>query len=161
MFCQNLSLFTIPCPKRFVRYRVKKSPIAETTGEICCRSHRLVGVTGFEPAASCSQSRRATNCATPRCSREALIKSGMQIAQTDFSSDCTKVTQEYLMYFKEFSCNMPKNKQVRCVPRFIQCFPRLLFYHNSCDLSILSNKTLAFSFSGCYNVIVIIILFTA
>ena len=26
----------------------------------------LVGVTGFEPAASCSQSRRATNCATPR-----------------------------------------------------------------------------------------------
>ncbi len=25
-----------------------------------------VGVTGFEPAASCSQSRRATNCATPR-----------------------------------------------------------------------------------------------
>ncbi len=27
---------------------------------------RVVGVTGFEPAASCSQSRRATNCATPR-----------------------------------------------------------------------------------------------
>ena len=27
----------------------------------------MVGVTGFEPAASCSQSRRATNCATPRC----------------------------------------------------------------------------------------------
>ena len=26
----------------------------------------LVGVTGFEPAASCSQSKRATNCATPR-----------------------------------------------------------------------------------------------
>ncbi len=26
----------------------------------------LVGVTGLEPAASCSQSRRATNCATPR-----------------------------------------------------------------------------------------------
>ena len=38
--------------------------------------------------------------------REALIKSGMQIAQTDFSSDCMKMTQEYLMYFKEFSCNM-------------------------------------------------------
>ena len=28
--------------------------------------HIMVGVTGFEPAASCSQSRRATNCATPR-----------------------------------------------------------------------------------------------
>ena len=26
----------------------------------------LVGVTGLEPAASCSQSRRATSCATPR-----------------------------------------------------------------------------------------------
>ena len=26
----------------------------------------LVEVTGFEPATSCSQSRRATNCATPR-----------------------------------------------------------------------------------------------
>ena len=29
----------------------------------------LVEVTGFEPAASCSQSRRATNCATPRLQR--------------------------------------------------------------------------------------------
>ena len=27
---------------------------------------KLVGVTGFEPATSCSQSKRATNCATPR-----------------------------------------------------------------------------------------------
>ena len=26
----------------------------------------MVEVTGLEPAASCSQSRRATNCATPR-----------------------------------------------------------------------------------------------
>ncbi len=61
--------------------------------------------------------------------REALIKSGMQIAQTDFLSggcrpqDCTKTTQEYLMYFKEFSCNQTENMQARCVPRFIQCFP--------------------------------------
>ena len=53
---------------------------------------------------------------------EVLIKSGMQIAQTDFSSDCMKTTQEYLMYFKEFSCNMTENMQARCVPRFIQCF---------------------------------------
>ena len=29
----------------------------------------LVGVTGFEPAASTSQTSRATNCATPRCIR--------------------------------------------------------------------------------------------
>ncbi len=38
--------------------------------------------------------------------KKVLIKSGMQIAQTDFSSggcrpqDCMKMTQEYLMYFK-------------------------------------------------------------
>ncbi len=53
---------------------------------------------------------------------EVLIKSGMQIAQTDFSFDCMKTTQEYLMYFKEFSCNQAENMQVRCVPRFIQRF---------------------------------------
>ena len=29
----------------------------------------LVEVTGLEPAASCSQSKRATNCATPRSER--------------------------------------------------------------------------------------------
>ncbi len=56
--------------------------------------------------------------------REVLIKSGMQITQTDFSIDCTKTTQEYLMYFKEFSCNLAENMQVRCVPRFIQRFLR-------------------------------------
>ena len=32
----------------------------------------LVRVTGFEPAASCSQSRRATNCATPGSDRNSL-----------------------------------------------------------------------------------------
>ena len=46
----------------------------------------------------------------------------MQIAQTDFSIDCMKMTQEYLMYFKEFSCNIAENMQARCVTRFIQRF---------------------------------------
>ena len=46
----------------------------------------------------------------------------MQIAQADFSFNCMKTTQEYLMYFKEFSCNKTENMQVRCVPRFIQRF---------------------------------------
>ena len=32
--------------------------------------------------------------------KEALIKSGAQIAQSDFSSDCIKTTQEYLIVFK-------------------------------------------------------------
>ena len=34
----------------------------------------MVEVTGLEPAASCSQSRRATNCATPRYSIAALFE---------------------------------------------------------------------------------------
>ena len=38
--------------------------------------------------------------------REALIKSGMQIAQTDFS------------------CKITENMQARCMPRFIRRFPR-------------------------------------
>ena len=54
---------------------------------------------------------------------EGLIKSGVQIAQINFSSDCMKMTQEYLMYFKEFSCNQAENMQARCMPRFIQRFP--------------------------------------
>ena len=54
--------------------------------------------------------------------KEVLIKSGMQTAQADFSSDCMKTTQEYLMYFKEFSCNMTENMRAKCVPRFIQRF---------------------------------------
>ena len=68
--------------------------------------------------------------------KEVLIKSGMQITQTDFSSggcrpqDCTKVTQEYLMYFKEFSCNKTENMQVRCVPRFIQRFLKCIKNRN-------------------------------
>ena len=33
-----------------------------------------------------------------------------------------KTTQEYLMYFKEFSCKITENMQARCVPRFIQRF---------------------------------------
>ena len=33
----------------------------------------MVGVTGFEPAASTSQTSRATNCATPRCPFVLLI----------------------------------------------------------------------------------------
>ena len=62
--------------------------------------------------------------------KEALNKSGKHIMQTDFSFDCMKTTQEYLMYFKEFSCNQAENMQARCVPRFIQCFPnfRTIFF---------------------------------
>ena len=48
--------------------------------------------------------------------KEPMIKSGAHIAQSDFSSDCIKTTQEYLMYFKEFWCKMTENMQARCVP---------------------------------------------
>ena len=37
----------------------------------------------------------------------------MHIAQLDFSSDCTKATKEYLMYFKEFSCKITENMQAK------------------------------------------------
>ena len=40
-------------------------PIKKGTGIIVSCAF-LVEVTGLEPAASCSQSKRATNCATPR-----------------------------------------------------------------------------------------------
>ncbi len=33
------------------------------------KSGKMVGVTGFEPATSWSQTTRATNCATPRCEK--------------------------------------------------------------------------------------------
>ena len=59
-------------------------------------------------------------------SKEVLIKSGMQIAQAGFSFDCMKTTQEYLMYFKEFSGNRAEKMQARCVPRFIQRFPNYI-----------------------------------
>ena len=42
----------------------------------------LVRVTGFEPAASCSQSRRATSCATPGYSFFAGVMSPAQCRQT-------------------------------------------------------------------------------
>ena len=41
-------------------------------------------------------------------SKEVLIKSGMQITQTDFS------------------CNKTENMQARCVPRFIQRFLKFI-----------------------------------
>ena len=48
--------------------RRTKNPPAEAEG------FQLVGVTGFEPATSCSQSRRATNCATPRNSLNIITR---------------------------------------------------------------------------------------
>ncbi len=71
--------------------------------------------------------------------REALIKSGMQIAQTYFSSggcrpqDCMKMTQEYLMYFKKFRAIWRKIcKQDACYDLFsvslVQAF-HYLSYH--------------------------------
>ena len=41
----------------------QKNPIRTARAQIGF----LVGMTGFEPATSCSQSKRATNCATSRC----------------------------------------------------------------------------------------------
>lgn len=46
--------------------QTKKSPRKEMTSLYQRMLTFLVGVTGFEPAASTSQMSRATNCATPR-----------------------------------------------------------------------------------------------
>ena len=40
--------------------------MTESGGKASAFGQNLVGVTGFEPAASTSQMSRATNCATPR-----------------------------------------------------------------------------------------------
>ena len=44
----------------------KHKKLTESGGETSIFGQNLVGVTGFEPAASTSQMSRATNCATPR-----------------------------------------------------------------------------------------------
>ena len=54
--------------------RHKNPPSDETIGGFAAGRPPLVGATGFEPAASKSQTSRATNCATPRkLSRVVLI----------------------------------------------------------------------------------------
>ena len=39
---------------------------AQLNGSVTGSVHKMVGVTGFEPATTCTQSTCATNCATPR-----------------------------------------------------------------------------------------------
>ena len=39
------------------------------------------------------------------------------------------------MYFKEFSCNQVENMQARCVPRFIQRFPREVLIKSSMQIA--------------------------
>ena len=46
--------------------RIKAARIFLTALILRSKPLNLVGMTGFEPATSCSQSRRATNCATSR-----------------------------------------------------------------------------------------------
>ena len=48
-------------------HRVINKKAAVTTPDNWEPALPMVGVTGLEPAAFCSQSRRATSCATPRC----------------------------------------------------------------------------------------------
>ena len=53
--------------ERFRDNKQKISPIlAKRTDFLVHKAQVLVGMTGFEPATSCSQSTRATNCATSR-----------------------------------------------------------------------------------------------
>ena len=54
-----------PCAVRTKRFFVSSFEDKER-GNQAVSSLFMVEVTGLEPAASCSQSKRATNCATPR-----------------------------------------------------------------------------------------------
>ena len=51
-------------------------------------------------------------------------------AQSNRLCGAFSTTQEYLLYFKEFSCNLAENMQARCVPRFIQRFLNIRLFHN-------------------------------
>ena len=62
---------------KFLVIHLQKNNIKITTQKRTlqfAKSFRLVEVTGFEPAASWSQTKRATICATPRCS---VLKAGV------------------------------------------------------------------------------------
>jgi len=48
--------------------------------------------------------------------KESMIKSGMQIAQSDFFVRLYKFYAGILAYFKENLCKMAENMQARCVP---------------------------------------------
>ena len=64
----------------------------------------IVGVTGFEPAASCSQSRRATNCATPRTFlfyHVFAILSSILLRSYDFLSEISKTNIKKKYYLKK------------------------------------------------------------
>ena len=53
--------------EKMEKIRIKQSTTTYKVVDTFCAAVGLVGVTGIEPATSCSQSMRATNCATPRC----------------------------------------------------------------------------------------------
>ena len=52
----------------------------------------MVGMTGFEPATSCSQSRRATNCATSRYLICFCVKQFLKNQSNVFSCSCPRAS---------------------------------------------------------------------
>ena len=68
-FISNSLAKLLPILKHFEtlrRMKKRPKPLIYKGFRAFLRSFRVVEVTGLEPAASCSQSKRATNCATPR-----------------------------------------------------------------------------------------------
>ena len=73
--------------------------------------NQMVGVKGFEPPTSCSQSRRATNCATPRY---AVVLCTMALHDPyslyDTNEKCLSITMWSVTYYtrRKISCQPQK-----------------------------------------------------
>ena len=95
----------------------------------------LVGMTGFEPATSCSQSRRATNCAT---SRNIIKNKRHALRVFCFGGEGEIRTLEPISGLHDFqSCALDQLRDFS-ICRF--CSQRYVLYHASLLLSICKNK---------------------
>lgn len=78
----------------------------------------MVGVTGFEPAASTSQMSRAPNCATPRYVLFCFSGSGQISGQTRFGSDSNLLFSPFFTLFRRFPrLFIPEGRQRYLAPK--------------------------------------------
>ena len=106
------------------RYQLRYTP----NGFRECCFQMKVGVTGLEPATAWSQTRNATNCATPRklwLETSVLFKCG---AKVRIIFELSKFFQNFLPLFVKFSCFL--HKRVHFTPIFL-LFEQFLDFFNS------------------------------
>ena len=101
--------------------QTKKSPRKEMTSLYQRMLTFLVGVTGFEPAASTSQMSRATNCATPRNILFFCVKVIAKICAKRSRRELNSKITRWWVFGK---CRKAKNcKRVSVFWRFVGCSP--------------------------------------